>query len=101
MTNHPAAPALKPTYGPATYLAALVNVLVIEFTVWVFLPWLVLTIYVLPLILIDLVVAAVLNSRPGTLGQIGRGMLVGLIAAPLALVLFVPGLWLAGEFGLI
>ena len=46
-------------------------------------------------------VAAVLNSRPGTLGQIGRGMLVGLIAAPLALVVFVPGLWLASEFGLI
>ncbi|MGE2832692.1 hypothetical protein [Mycobacterium sp. SMC-4] len=101
MTNQSERQALKPGYSPVTFLSALVNILVVEFALWTVLPWFLLTIYVLPLLLIDLVVAGVLNSRPGTAGQIGRGLLIGLIAAPLTLVVFVPGLWLAQGLGLI
>ena len=99
--NNSAEPTLKPRYGPVTFLAALINILIVEFAIWLTLPWFLLTIYVLPLLVIDLAIAALLNSRPGTPGQIGRGMLIGLIAAPLTLVVFVPGLWLAQALGLI
>ncbi|QZY47240.1 hypothetical protein K5L12_05760 [Mycolicibacterium austroafricanum] len=70
-----------------------------ELAVWVFLPWSLLAIYVLPLLLIDLLQAAILKARSGTLGQIGRGTLIGLIAAPAALAVFLPGLWLAQALG--
>lgn len=101
MVNEAAARPLSPTYGPVTYLAALGNILVVELAVWVFLPWFLVAIYVLPLLLIDLLVAVVLKSRPGTLGQVGRGMLIGLIAAPAAVGLFLPGLLLAQALGFV
>ncbi|KUI34682.1 hypothetical protein AU195_09165 [Mycobacterium sp. IS-1496] len=82
-------------------MAAVVNTLVVEFAVWIFLPWFVLAIYVLPLLLVDLVIALILRSRVGASGQIGQGMLIGLIAAPAALALFLPGLMLAQASGLI
>lgn len=101
MVNEAAAQPLNPVFGPVTFLAALGNILVVELAVWVFLPWLLLAIYVVPLLLIDLLAAAVLKSRPGTLGQIGRGMLIGLIAAPAAVGLFLPGLLLAQALGFV
>lgn len=93
--------ATQPRYGRATFVAALVNILAVELAVWVCLPWLVLAVYVLPLLAIDLVVAAVLRSRPGPAGQVGRGMLIGLIAAPAALAVFLPSLWLVQALGLV
>ena len=35
------------------------------------------------------------------MGQLGRGMLIGLIAAPLTLLIFLPGLLLVQELGLV
>ncbi|MFS0899157.1 hypothetical protein [Mycolicibacterium litorale] len=90
-----------PTYGPVTFLAALANILVVETAVWYFLPWFALAIVVLPFLLIDLAAAAILRSRPGVVGQIGQGMLIGLIAAPAALIVFLPGLLLAQAAGLV
>lgn len=91
----------KPVYGPVTFLAALGNILVVELAVWVFLPWFLLVIYVVPLLLVDLLLAWILKSQPGPLGQIGRGMLIGSIAAPAVLALFLPGLLLAQALGFV
>jgi hypothetical protein len=96
-----AAQPLTSSYGPVTFLAALVNILVVETAVWYFLPWFALAVFVLPLLLIDLALAAVLRSRPGVAGQVGRGMLIGLVAAPVALAVFLPGLMLVQAMGLV
>lgn len=88
-------------YGPAAFVAALVNILIVEFALWMTMPWFALAIFVIPLLLVDFVVAAVLKSRKGTSGQVGRGMLIGLLAAPAALVVFLPGFLLAQSAGLV
>jgi len=101
MVNGAAAQPLRAHYGPVTFLAALANISIVEVAVWWFVPWFLLAVYVLPLLVIDLVVAAILKSRPGTLGQIGRGMLIGLISAPAALALFWPGFMLVQALGIV
>lgn len=101
MVNTSAAQPLRPTYGPVTFLAALANILLVETSVWVVVPWLPLALYVLPLVVINLAVALVLRSRSGTPGQVGRGMLIGLLAVPLALAVFLPGFWLAQAFNVV
>ncbi|BBZ06287.1 hypothetical protein MDOR_04760 [Mycolicibacterium doricum] len=93
---------LASSYGPVTFVAALVNILFVETAaVWYFLPWFALAIFVLPFVLIDLAIAAVLRSRPGVAGQVGRGMLIGLVAAPVALAVFLPGFLLVQAAGLV
>lgn len=101
MVNNAAAQPRKPNYGPVTFAAALGNILLVEFCVWVFLSWFVLAVYVVPLLVIDLVVAAVLKSRPGTSGQVGRGTMIGLIAAPATLALFLPAFLIVQTMGFV
>lgn len=101
MVNAPATQSLQPAHGPVAFAAALVNIVIVELAVWVVLPWLALAFYVLPLLVIDLGVALVLKSRRGASAQVGRGMLIGLLAAPISLVLFVPGLWLTQALGIV
>ena len=83
------APAVS-GYGPWGFAAASMNILLIEFVTWVLLPWVFLAIFLIPLVLVDLAVSAVLKSRPGRVGEVGRGMMIGCIAAPAAAVFFVP-----------
>ena len=101
MVNGAAAQPLKADYGPVTFLAALSNILIVEIAVWWFLPWFILAVYVVPVLVIDLVVAVILKFCPGTLGQVGRGMLIGLFSAPVAVALFWPGLMLGQALGLL
>ncbi|VEG45325.1 Uncharacterised protein [Mycolicibacterium flavescens] len=61
---------------------------------WYFIPWLALAVFAVPILLVDLAIGVVLMTRAGVRGQIGRGMLIGLIAAPLTVLLFLPGLLL-------
>ena len=89
------------SYGPATFVAALVNILIVEVALWLTVPWIALAVFVGPLLVVDVVVAAILTSRSGTLAQVGRGMLIGLIAAPATLVVFLPGFFLAQALGLV
>lgn len=100
MVNRPAALPLPAKYGPASLAAALGNILLVEMALWVVLPFYLLALYVLPLLLVDLLVGAFLKTRPGTVGQIGRGMLVGLLAVPAGLAVFLPLLWLVQLLGL-
>jgi len=93
----------RPTqhYGPVSFIAALGNTLLVSLATWYFLPWFALAVFVLPILLVDLVAGAVLATRSGVMGQVGRGMLIGLIAAPLTLLVFLPGLLLVQELGLV
>lgn len=88
-------------FGPITFVAALGNTLLVGLATWYFLPWFALAVFVLPILLVDLALGAVLATRSGTMGQLGRGMLIGLITAPLTLLVFLPGLLLVQELGLI
>ncbi len=88
-------------YGPWSLVAALFNVLVIELAVWATLPYLLLAIYVVPLIVVDLIVAIVLEARKGASGQVGRGMLIGLLCVPAGLIVLVPGFLAAQAAGLV
>jgi hypothetical protein len=88
-------------YGPLGFGAALVNILVIEFVTWVLLPWFYLAVFVVPLLLIDVGLSAFLATRRGKVREIGRGMLIGCIAGPAALVFFIPLFLLVQATGLI
>lgn len=88
-------------YGPVTFVAALVNILIVEVALWLTVPWIALAVFVVPLLVVDVVVAVILKSRSGTLAQVGRGMLIGLIAVPATLLLFLPGFFLAQALGLV
>lgn len=88
-------------YGPATFIAALGNILVVVFAVWVFLPWFALLVVVLPLLIVDVGLAVVLRSRQGLLRQVGQGMLIGSIAAPSVVVLFVLGVMIGQSTGIL
>lgn len=101
MVNHPAAQPLTSRYGPVTFISAVANIVVVEVAVWTFLPWFVLVIFVLPLLLVDLAIAVVLRARPGVAGQVGRGMLIGTIAAPATLAVLLPGLLIAQAMDLV
>lgn len=44
--------------------------------------------FVTPVLIVNWVLAGVLSSRPGTMGQVGRGMLIGSLSAPISVALF-------------
>jgi hypothetical protein len=92
-------PATASTYTRRVFAAALGNILLVEFICWVFLPWFLAAVFAIPVLLVDLAVSALLSRRGGTLGQLGRGMLIGWIAAPLTLAIFLPAYAMAGSLG--
>lgn len=87
--------------GPVGFAAAMVNILVIELAMWAVLPWFYIAVFVIPLLLLDVAISVFLRGRPGTLGEIGRGMLIGCIAGPAALAFFIPLYFLAAASSLI
>ncbi|MGB8404696.1 MAG: hypothetical protein WCE30_11610 [Mycobacterium sp.] len=89
-------------YGVAGFFAALANTAVLMFICWAVMPWwLLLSVTALPALLVDMLIAALLSRRGGQAGQIGRGMLVGCLSAPISLAVFVPVLVLAGNIGVV
>jgi hypothetical protein len=81
--------------------AALVNIFVIEFVTWVLLPWFYLALFLVPVLLLDIGLSAFLATRRGKVREIGRGMLIGCLAGPVALVFFIPLYLLVDAAGLI
>jgi hypothetical protein len=83
-------------YGLASFVSSLMTIFAIEFAEFITIPYVYITtvtiIYVLPaLLVVDLVVYAVLARCSGTLGQIGRGILIGSLAVPMSAVVFTAG----------
>jgi hypothetical protein len=64
-------------------------------------PWFYLAVFVVPLLLLDVALSAFLASRRGKTREIGRGMLIGCIAGPAALIFFIPLYLLVQVAGLI
>lgn len=82
-------------YGPASFVAALVNILLIGLSVWMFIgAYMVLL--APPILLADAAVGYVLARFRGRTGQIGRGILVGCSAVFLSVALGV-GIFLVGH----
>jgi hypothetical protein len=88
-------------YGPLGFAAALVNILIIEFVAWVLLPWFYLAVFLVPVLLLDFALAAILATRQGKWREVGRGMMIGCISGPAALVFFIPLYFLVEAVGLI
>lgn len=89
-------------YGRAGFAAAVVNILLLEFLTWVFLlAWYMIPVIVLPAVIIDALVAYGLTRGRGTVAQVGRGMLIGCISAPLTVLILIPAFIIAKSAGLI
>ncbi|MDM4139600.1 MULTISPECIES: hypothetical protein [Mycobacterium] len=58
----------------------------VEVATWLLMPYSI--VFVLPVVLIYMAVAAFVLRASGTLGQIGRGMLIGSLSGPLSLLIF-------------
>ncbi|WP_431236050.1 hypothetical protein ACQ856_30185 (plasmid) [Mycolicibacterium psychrotolerans] len=71
-------------YGPATLFAATVNMLLGTTIAWVSCPYPFLALYFGPMLVIDVLVAAVLISLRGLAQQVGRGLFIGLLSIPLS-----------------
>ncbi len=81
-------------YGPITFVVAQVHVLVVGLLTWLFIPYSALI--VLPAVLIYMGFSALIAMSQGTLGQVGRGMLIGSASGPLSLLIFVP-VWIIAK----
>ena len=87
-------------YGPVAFVAAAANVLVLDFLTWVYmLAWYMIPIVVLPVVIVDALVGWGLKRGRGAVGQVGRGMLIGCLVAPLTVVIFTAAWAIAHLFG--
>lgn len=74
-------------YGPAGFWACVLNMLVLEMITWFLMPmWVFVPFIVLPLVAVNAVIAYGLTKIRAA-AQIGHGMLISCIAAPLSLAL--------------
>lgn len=87
-------------YGPIGFSVAILHVLVVSLATWLFaLPLPLFAVVVLPITLSYLAICWLIARGPGTIGQIGRGMLFGTLSGPLSLVIFIPGFVIAHAIG--
>ncbi|MDI3313722.1 MAG: hypothetical protein QJR12_05395 [Mycobacterium sp.] len=102
MQNSSPTKTAEDRYGAVSFLVALVTTLAVELAAWIAtLSYVIpLFLYVLPtLAVVDLVVYGVLAKRPGTAGQVGRGILIGSLSVPVSLVVFTAGFVIAQAIG--
>jgi hypothetical protein len=89
-------------YGRASLLAAIVTIVFFETVTWFLVPaFYALLVFVLPLMLVVVAVGAICVACGGVTAQVGRGMMIGSVTAPLSLLLFGGGYLLAEGAGLI
>lgn len=86
MADESLIPVSKSRYGPVTFVVAILHVFIVEFTTWLFMPYSI--VFVLPVVLIYMAISALVMQAQGTMGQIGRGMLIGSLSGPLSLLVF-------------
>lgn len=84
-------------FGPAGFAAAVIDVVVLEFLTWTFmLAFYMIPFTVLPAVVVNALIAWGLTRGRGTVAQVGRGMLIGCVAAPLTVLLFIPA-WIIAQ----
>lgn len=82
-----AAVKTRPTrYGPLSFTVAVFHLCIVEFATWLLLPYSL--VFVLPPVLVYMAIAALIALASGRIGQIGRGMLLGSLSAPLSMIVF-------------
>ncbi|BCZ21635.1 hypothetical protein MYSE111917_06515 [Mycobacterium senriense] len=86
MADESVLPLSQSRYGPVTFGVAVLHVFIVEFTTWLFMPYSI--VFVLPVVLVYMAIAALVMQASGTVGQIGRGMLIGSLSGPLSLLIF-------------
>jgi hypothetical protein len=87
-------------YGPVGFAVALVNILVVDLATWLFVVPLPLSaLLVFPISLAYTGICAVVAKAPGRWGEVGRGMFLGSLAAPLSLIVFIPAFVIAHAIG--
>ncbi len=94
--------AMRHSYGPASFMAALSSILATEFAAWATaVPYVIAAvIYVLPsLLVVDAVVYVLVATRSGKFGQVGRGILIGSLSVPISFVVFTAGFIIAKAIG--
>ncbi|OBH62909.1 hypothetical protein A5686_01800 [Mycobacterium sp. E2479] len=79
-------PVSKSRYGPVAFVVAVLHIFIVEFATWLFMPYSI--VFVLPVVLIYMAISALVMLAPGTMGQIGRGMLIGSLSGPISLLIF-------------
>ena len=100
MTESPAIDTAAAQYGPISFVVALLHILVVDLATWLcVLPLPPLAVLALPITLAYLAIAAAVAKGPGRVGQVGRGMLLGSLSAPLSLLIFIPGFIIAQAIG--
>lgn len=81
--------AAKDRYGPLVFAVALIHVFVVDFATWLIcMPMWPFVIFALPICLAHAAAGTVVALASGIVGQIGRGMLLGSLAAPLSMIIF-------------
>ncbi|MDG4666166.1 hypothetical protein [Mycobacterium sp. 236(2023)] len=74
-------------FGPASFIACAVNMMVLELITWFLMPmWVFVPFIVGPIVAVNAAIAYGL-TKIGSVAQIGRGMLISCIAAPLSIAL--------------
>jgi hypothetical protein len=86
MTTELTADRSNDRYGPLSFTVTMMHILVVDLTIWIFMPYSI--VMVLPVVLVYMALSVVIARRPGKLGQVGRGMLLGSLSGPLSLILF-------------
>lgn len=86
MTYGMAADRSNGRYGPLGFAVTLLHILVVDGTTWMFMPYSI--VLVLPAVLGYMTISAVVARGQGRVGQVGRGMFLGSLSAPLSLVIF-------------
>ncbi|WP_197520458.1 hypothetical protein [Mycobacterium sp. E2479] len=86
MTDESLIPVSKSRYGPVAFVVAVLHIFIVEFATWLFMPYSI--VFVLPVVLIYMAISALVMLAPGTMGQIGRGMLIGSLSGPISLLIF-------------
>jgi len=93
-------PADLTRYGPVSVIGACTTMLALELITWAFAPWLLFALVVLPIVFVVVLgLSAALARAKGRVGQAGRGMMIGCIAAPLSIAVFVPVILIAHAIG--
>jgi hypothetical protein len=90
---------LKDRYGPLSFVVALVHILIAGLFTWFSIVYLSLLPPVSIGYIVYLAISALVAMGQGKIGQVGRGMLIGSLSAPLSLIVFIPVLIIAHAIG--
>jgi hypothetical protein len=83
-------PAATDRYGPASFIAAVITIAIVQTVTWVWLPYWIANLFFFGLAtVLVLPTALIMTQSGGKVAQAGRGMLIGYLATPLTIAITV------------